>query len=142
VKQSLFDAVGGLPTLQKVHKIFYNKVYAHEWLGKFFAGHSQEAIEIRQTQFMAEKMGGEVEYWGKDMHYAHEAMYITPELFELRHALLDESLREAGVPEDLRERWLRIDAAFRKQIVKDSIASFYSKTWPYRKRIIIPHSSR
>ena len=142
MKQTLFDAVGGLPTLQKVHKIFYDKVYAHEWLGKFFDGHSQEAIEIRQTQFMAEKMGGEVDYWGKDMEYAHEAMYITPELFELRHALLEESLREAGVPEDLRERWLRIDAAFRKQIVKDSIESFYSKTWPYRKRVIIPHSSR
>ncbi len=142
MKQTLFDAVGGLPTLQKVHKIFYDKVYAHEWLGKFFDGHSQEAIEIRQTQFMAEKMGGEVDYWGKDMEYAHEAMYITPELFELRHALLEESLREAGVPEDLRERWLRIDAAFRKQIVKDSIESFYSKTWPYRKRVIIPRSSR
>ena len=142
MKQTLFDAVGGLPTLQKVHKIFYDKVYAHEWLGKFFDGHSQEAIEIRQTQFMAEKMGGEVDYWGKDMEYAHEAMYITPELFELRHALLEESLREAGVPEDLRERWLRIDAAFRKQIVKDSIESFYSKTWPYRKRVSIPRSSR
>jgi hemoglobin len=142
MKPSLFDAVGGLPTLNKVHRIFYDKVYAHEWLGKFFEGHSQEAIEIRQTQFMAEKMGGEVEYWGKDMHYAHEAMYITPELFELRHRLLEESLREAGVPEALRERWLRIDAAFKKQSVKDSVEAFYATTWPYRKRVIIPHSSR
>lgn len=142
MKQSLFDAIGGLPTLQKVHKIFYDKVYAHPWLGQFFQGHSQEAIEIRQTQFMAVKMGGEVEYWGKDMEYAHEAMYITPELFELRHGLLEESLREAGVPEDLRERWLRIDAAFSKQIVKKSVEAFYSKTWPYRKRIIIPRPGR
>jgi len=44
-KITLFDAVGGLPTLQKVHKIFYDKVYAHPWLGPFFEGHSQEAIE-------------------------------------------------------------------------------------------------
>lgn len=138
MKQSLFDAVGGLPTLQRVHKIFYDKVYAHEWLGQFFRGHSQEAIEYRQTMFMGEKMGGPVEYWGKDMQYAHEAMYITQELFDLRHALLEESLREAGVPEALRERWLKIDGAFRKQIVKDSIESFYSVTWPYRKRTIIP----
>lgn len=138
MKLSLFDAVGGLPTLKKVHKIFYDKIYAHEWLGRFFDGHNQDAIEYRQTTFMAEKMHGPVEYWGKDMKYAHEAMYITPELFDLRHALLEDSLREAGVPEDLRERWLNIDAAFKKQIVKDSIESFYGTTWPYRKRVIVP----
>jgi hemoglobin len=138
MKQTLFDAVGGMPTLRRVHKIFYDKVYAHPWLGRFFEGHSQEAIEHRQTAFMAERMHGPVQYWGKDMQYAHEAMYITRELFDLRHAILDESLREAGVPEDLRERWLRIDGAFMKHIVKDSIESFYSVTWPYRKRIIIP----
>jgi hemoglobin len=138
MKPSLFDAIGGLPTLQRVHKIFYDKVYAHDWLGQFFEGHSQEAIEHRQTAFMAEKMGGPVEYWGKDMKYAHEAMYITRELFDVRHAVLEASLREAGVPAELRERWLRIDSAFMKQIVKDSIESFYSVTWPYRKRVIVP----
>lgn len=138
MKQPLFEAIGGLPTLQRAHKIFYDKVYAHPWLGRFFEGHSQAAIEFRQTTFMAEKMGGPIEYWGKEMKYAHEAMYITRELFDLRHALLAESLREAGVPEDLCQRWLRIDGAFMKHIVKDSIESFYSTTWPYRKRIIVP----
>lgn len=138
MKQSLFDAVGGLPTLQKVHKIFYDKVYAHEWLGQFFAGHSQQAIEDRQTSFMAEKMGGPVEYWGKEMKLVHESMYITQELFEFRHALLEESIREAGVTDELRERWLRIDNAFMKQVVKDSIESFYSVTWKYKKRLIVP----
>lgn len=138
MKQSLFDAVGGLPTLQRAHKIFYDKVYAHFWLKHFFAGHNQEAIENRQTSFMAEKMGGPVEYWGKEMKHAHEAMYITRELFEVRHALLEESLRETGVPEDIRERWLRIDSAFMKLIVKDSIESFYRVTWPYKKRVIVP----
>jgi hemoglobin len=138
LKQTLFDAIGGLPTLQRAHKIFYDKVYAHYWLKHFFAGHSQEAIENRQTSFMAEKMGGPVAYWGKDMKPAHEAMYITQELFEVRHALLDESLKEASVPKELRERWLRIDSAFTKLIVKDSIKSFYSVTWPYKQRIIVP----
>ena len=138
MKPTLFDAIGGLPTLQRVHKIFYDKVYAHDWLGQFFAGHSQESIENRQTSFMAEKMGGPVEYWGKEIKYTHEAMYITQELFELRHALLAKSLTEAGVPAEQGERWLRIDSAFMKLIVKDSIESFYSVTWPYRQRIIVP----
>ena len=137
-KQTLYDAVGGLPTLQKVHKIFYDKVYAHPWLGKFFEGHNQEAIETRQTQFIAEKMGAEKPYLGKDMKMAHRQMYITKELFELRHELLRESIKEGGVPDELAERWLRIDSAFSRQIVKDSIESFYAYTWKYEKRVIVP----
>lgn len=138
MKQTMFDAVGGLPVLQKVHRIFYDKIYAHPWIGQFFAGHSQEAIENRQTSFMAEKMGGPVEYWGKDIEVAHETMYITDELFELRKQLLDESLREAGLSDDLRERWLKIDSAFRKKIVKGSLDTFMQTKWPYKQHIVIP----
>jgi hemoglobin len=138
MKQTLFDAVGGLPTLQKVHKIFYDKVYAHPWLGQFFTGHSQTAIENRQTSFMGEKMGGDMTYMGKDIKTAHETMYITQELFDLRRSLLEESLREFGLSDDLRERWLRIDSAFTKAVVKDSMEEFLSTSWPYKKHIIVP----
>lgn len=138
MKESLFDAVGGLPTLQKVHKIFYDKVYAHPWLGQFFVGHDQTAIENRQTSFMAERMGGDIVYMGKEPKVSHETMYITQELFDLRTSILDESIREAGVPDELRERWLRIDSAFSKAIVKPSKEEFLKQSWPYKKHIIIP----
>ena len=141
-KQTLFDAIGGLPTLQKVHKIFYDKVYAHDWLGQFFADHNQEAIENRQTFFMAVKMGGDVSYMGRDLKMAHRAMYITQELFDVRTELLRESLQEAQVPEDLIKRWIKLDNAFSRQIVKDSIESFYKTTWKYENRIIIPKNGR
>lgn len=138
MQSSLYDAVGGLPTLQKVHKIFYDKLYAHDWLGPFFAGHSQQAIEDRQTSFMAEKMGGPAPYLGKEIKMVHEAMYIDRELFDIRHALLDESLKEAGVEDALRERWLRIDSAFMQKIIKKSVESMYDNDWKYKKPIIIP----
>jgi hemoglobin len=141
VKHTLFTAVGGLPTLRKVHKIFYDKVYADPWLGQFFIGHDQVAIENRQTAFMAEKMGGPVEYLGKEPKMAHRAMYITEELFLLRKRLLDESLREAGVAADSRERWLKIDSAFMRAIVKDSVEAFYRTTFRYEQRIIVPKPS-
>jgi len=137
-KQSLFDALGGLATLEKVHKIFYDKVYAHPWLGQFFADHNQEAIERRQTLFMAEKMGGDVNYFGKGMKMAHRAMYITQELFDIRQALLAESLVEASVPDELAQRWLKLDSAFQRQIIKPSIADFYSESWQFEKRVIHP----
>ncbi len=137
-KETLFDLIGGLPTLETVHKIFYDKVYAHPWLGKFFEGHSQASIERRQTLFMAEKMGGPIEYMGKMPKMAHRQMYITDELFDLRQQLLAESLQEAGVDAALAQRWLRIDGAFRKAIVKPSIEAFYQYTFRYEKRVIIP----
>lgn len=138
MEQTLFEKVGGLATLQKVHKIFYDKVYAHDWLGKFFAGHDQKAIEDRQSSFIAEKMGSLTAYPGKEIKMVHEAMYITPELFEIRKALLAEALKVAGIDEDLSERWLRIDSAFKKHIIKDSEAEMYNNDWKFKKPIIIP----
>jgi hemoglobin len=137
-EQSLFDQVGGFPVLDRVHRVFYDKVYAHPWLGRFFVGHDQTALERRQTRFMAEKMGGEVEYLGKAPAMAHRHMYITRELYDLRHDLLRQTLEEVGVPDILRRRWLDIDYAFLGVIVKDSIADFYHNSFRYEQRVIIP----
>jgi len=137
MKQSLFDAVGGLPALQKVHRIFYDKVYAHPWLEPFFEGHSQEAIENRQTQFMGEKMGGP-KYTGRALELAHRRMYITKELLEVRQALLKEALEEAGVPEHPGKRWLKIDRVFWKQVENDSLESFKQIDLKYERPLVVP----
>jgi len=135
---NLYDAVGGIATLQKVHKIFYDKIYAHPWLKQFFRGFNQVVIENKQTSFMGEKMGGP-KYLGKPIKQVHENMYISTELFELRHRLLEESLLEAGIEPDLMTRWLRIDKAFMKSVHKSSMESFYRDySFPYKQRIIIP----
>lgn len=136
-KEKLFDALGGYETLKRVHKIFYDKVYEHAWLKQFFEGHSQQLIEDQQTDFMALKMGGPKDYCGKEPRYAHLQMYITDEIFEVRHELLRESLVEAGVHPELIERWLRIDAAFRRQVVKPSLEAFHAE-YTFKKRIIVP----
>ena len=135
---TVFDTIGGLEAMQVVHQCFYDKVYVHPWLKLFFVGHAQQAIERRQTSFMAEKMGGPVEYMGKQPQMAHRQMYITEELFALRQSLLSTALVETGIEESLRQRWLRIDAAFKNTVVKPSIKVFYQQTWKYEKRIIIP----
>jgi hemoglobin len=137
MKQTLYEAVGGLPTLEKVHKIFYDKVYAHPWLGQFFKGHDQKIIELRQTQFMGEKFGGDIRYPGMDLELAHRRMYITPELFALRQRLLRESLKEACVAEVHIRRWLRIDSAFERLIVKKSLEAFEAIDLKYEQPMII-----
>ncbi len=137
MKQSMLDAIGGLTVMERIHTTFYDKVYAHPWLGKFFEGHDQRAIELRQTQFMAEKMGGDMPYPGKDLPLAHRRMYITEELLKVRQALLREAIEEAGLPEPLIERWLRIDHAFWRKIKNDSLSAFKQIDFKYEKPVII-----
>lgn len=115
---SLLTAVGGRPTLEKVHKILYDKLYADEWMGVFFHDIDQDVIEIQQTEFMIGAMGGPKIYCGKIPKRAHKHMMITEELFEYRQVILKESLREGGVPENLAIRWMKIDGAFKAALVK------------------------
>lgn len=137
-RQTLFEQLGGLSTLERVHKRFYDKIYAHPWIGQFFAGHEQAAIELRQTQFMAVKFGGDITYPGMELELAHRRMYIPEELLKLRQSLLREALEEEGVDEALIVRWLKIDQAFWKDIRNDSLASFSEIDLKYEKPVIVP----
>jgi hemoglobin len=121
VKKTFFDELGGLEVIQKVHKIFYDKIYAHAWIGKFFKDIDQNVIESQQTDYMRQNFGGPSLYLGKLPVAAHKHMYITEELFELRGTLLEESLREAKVSPEHIEKWLKIDGAFKGGIIKKSL---------------------
>ena len=136
-RQTMFEAVGGLPVMERVHKRFYDKVYAHPWLGQFFEGHSQTAIELRQTQFMAEKMGSKSVYPGRDLPLAHRRMYITEELLVVRQGLLRESLEEESVEEALIARWLKIDKAFWSHIRNESLDEFHLVDFKYEEPLIV-----
>jgi hemoglobin len=117
-KQTPFERIGGRNAIAKISKVFYDKVYAHEWIGQYFAHIKQDLLESQQTDFMSGSLNGPKKYSGRLPIPAHEYMVITDELFELREALLEESMSELKVPEDLKEIWHRIDRAFRSGIVK------------------------
>ncbi len=120
--KSLFDRIGGRPTLEKVHKIFYDKIYAHPWIGQYFKEIQQDIIEIQQTDFMSQAMGGPAIYCGKLPIAAHKHMFINIELFELRSQLLQDSIREVGLKKEEEEAWMKIDQAFKKGIIKNSLS--------------------
>lgn len=122
VTPSLFERVGGTPTLQRVHKNLYKKIYAHPWISQYFQDKPQWLQEQQQTHFMMKLMGGEVRYMGKPAVSAHQHMVITEELFELRQSLLSSALTEEGVTKELRDEWLRVDATMKRAIVKSSAA--------------------
>ncbi|MEZ4742018.1 MAG: group 1 truncated hemoglobin [Bdellovibrionota bacterium] len=121
-KQTLFDRLGGRATLEKVQKIFYDKLFAHPWLSQYFVDVEQEHIEFQQTEFLMKLFGGPEIYRGRPPVTAHIHAYITDELFDVRHEILRDSLNEAGIPEDLSNEWLNIDASFRRALIKKSIS--------------------
>ncbi|QPJ63541.1 MAG: group 1 truncated hemoglobin [Candidatus Nitronauta litoralis] len=119
---SLLEDIGGRPTLERVHKVFYDKLYAHPWLKQFFEGINQKVIEDQQTDFMVSNMGGGKVYSGRIPSMAHRHMFITEELFDLRSNILKDSLEECNVPVPLAEKWIRIDYAFKHSLVKSDVS--------------------
>lgn len=115
-----FEQIGGRPMLEKVAKIFYDKIYDHPWIGKFFLNIDQAVIEEQQVDFMSMALGGPRVYLGKLPIPAHKHMLISHELFDLRSKLLNEALTEAGASTELIQRWNKIDEAFRGKLVKEN----------------------
>jgi len=120
IDKTLYDRLGGKETLINVHKIFYDKVYAHQWLRKYFTDKPQEILESQQTDFMGQLIGGPKVYSGKSPKFAHQHMVISEELFELRSQMLSDSIKKAGINDELREEWLAADAALKRAILKSS----------------------
>lgn len=119
---TLFDELGGTPCLERVHKLFYEKLLSHPWLKDFFQGRPRWHLESQQTDFMTRLFGGPNIYGGRMPRGAHMHMFITEEVYMLRHSLLEQSLIESGIPEDLRKRWLTYDLGLKKALVKNDIS--------------------
>lgn len=118
-EESLYSKIGGREILERVHKVFYDKIYEHPWLKHFFSHMDQKLIENQQTDFMTSIMGGGEIYSGGFPKNVHKHMYITEELFDVRKILLSDSLEECGVKPDLAESWLKVDNTFRQSLVKN-----------------------
>ena len=70
---------------------------------------------------MAMTMGGPSLYRGRPPEGAHQHLFITSEMFELRQEILAETLDECGVSQELRDEWMAVDRRFERVIVKKSI---------------------
>ncbi len=106
----------------RVSKALYDRVYRDPWLLLVFRVVKQEHIESQQTDFMVGAFGGPKNYSGRSPADAHPHIFIDKEMWALRRRYLLEAFDEAGVPEEMRDRWLKIEDAFKRAIVKGSPA--------------------
>jgi len=114
-----FEEMGGRKSLILINKIFYDKIYAHPWLKKFFEKIPQQNIENQQVDFMQKVLGGQNIYAGKTPPVAHMHIVITEEIFEVRKQLLIEALDEANANQHLIDKWLNLDQSFKRVLLKE-----------------------
>ena len=119
-KRIEYEEMGGKAMLEAISTVFYDKIYEDPWLKQYFLEIPQEHIERQQVAFMQAALGGENLYCGQTPPAAHKHMYITDELFNARQVLLDQAFEKCNASNSLIEKWIRIDTAFFKRIVKDS----------------------
>lgn len=118
--QSLFREIGGTDVVERVHQRFYDTIFADDWLGGFFATKSQQSLVLKQTRFMVAAFGGPDEYHWESPALAHMHMMVTDEQADIREILLRNAIRAEGLSQDIEDRWLATDQAFRPAIVKQS----------------------
>jgi len=122
----------------KVSEVFYEKLYNDPWLKDIFKIIKQDIITSQQTDFMVGNLGGPRKYCGRSPSDAHPHIYVDEEMWQLREKYLIEALSETGFPKDLGEKWLRIDQAFKSQIIKSSVSEC-TKRYKGDEIIFIPN---
>ncbi len=104
-----------------VNQDFYEQIYQDQWFKQVFKNITQEVITSQQTDFMIQVLGGPSRYCGRMPGDAHPHIYIDEYMWDLREKYLKNSFKKHNVPQDIAERWLKIDNAFKNKIIKKSI---------------------
>jgi hemoglobin len=100
---------------------FYELVYKDFWFKEIFKVIDQKVITSQQTDFMVQAFGGAKKYGGRSVLDAHPHIFINEEIWQKREELLKEAFRKMNTPMDIQEKWLKIDDAFKRSIMKNSI---------------------
>ena len=134
---TFFDEIGGRPCIERVHKILYDKLLSHPWLKDFFVGMERWHLEEQQTDFMTTLFGGPHCYFGRMPMNAHQHLFITEEVFMIRHKFLAQSLKEANVPKSYHEVWLNHDNGMKAAVVKNNVGECEGR-YRTEKVIVVP----
>jgi len=111
--------------LRAVLHDFYDRAFADQQLGPYFAGVTRQRLREKQYSFLRSLMLGTRDYMGQRPRNAHHWMVISDWLFDYRLDLMEQCMRDHGLTEPWIGRWHAIERFFRSDIVKDS-------PWPRR----------
>ncbi len=117
--RTLFDELGGEAVLRRVVNVFVDRVFDDAMIGFFFRTASRERVKEKEYEFAARHLGADVAYTGRPLRDAHAAHPIMGGQFNRRLEILRTTLVEMGVPERVRDHWLRHTEQLRAQVTRD-----------------------
>lgn len=126
--------------VRKITEEFYELVYKDEWLKLVFTI-DQKVITNQQIDFMVGALGGEKRYGGKSPGDAHPHIYIDEEMWERRESLLKQAMKNVSSPEEINQKWLKIDQAFKRLIITGDISNVRKRFFS-DELIIVPNPAR
>ncbi len=101
---SIYEQIGGEPSMNAAVDIFYRKVLSDERIAGFFESTDMERQAAKQKAFLTMVFGGPVHYTGRDMRTAHAPLVargLKDEHFDAVLEHLGATLTELGVPAHL-----------------------------------------
>jgi hemoglobin len=101
-----FERVGGEAGLRAIIEDFTARVFEDVMIGFLFAGKDHRRITEMELRFAEEHLGGPRAYRGRSVREAHRRSPIMGGHFLRRRRLLENTLRDHAVPEDVVGRWL------------------------------------
>jgi hemoglobin len=116
---SPYERIGGEAGLRAIVDDFVSRVTSDIMIGFFFRGVDKEKLTTLETQFAASHLGGPSNYQGRPLKKAHEAHPIMGGQFNRRLTILDQTLRDHGVEDEVRTVWLEHNEQLRSQITRD-----------------------
>jgi len=114
--------LGGEAVLREVITDFIGRVTGDVMIGFHFRGVDRSRLIELEFEFARRHLGGQGIYTGRPLHKAHGPHRILGGQFNRRLRILDQTLQDHGVPEEVRRAWLEHNEALREQITQDGKA--------------------
>lgn len=101
---NIFERYGGFASVSKIVMAFYDKVLDSDIAGPYFDGVDMKSLIGHQTKFVAQVMGGPVEYSNEVLQNVHSGYRIDKKAFDEVAMLFKETLEDFEVePADIRQ---------------------------------------
>lgn len=97
---SMYERIGGAPTIREAVDRFYRRLLADEELAPYFAG-DLTTLKQHQAALLTQVLGGPARYAGRDLKTAHESFKIPATHFRRVVFYLVGTVWELGAPMDV-----------------------------------------
>jgi hemoglobin len=118
--ETLYEKLGGEAKLRQIIDVFIDRVFTDPMIGFFFRRADRARIKEMEFQFSASFLGADVRYEGRPLDEVHAKHPIMGGQFMRRLRILQETLTDFEVPQDIKDAWLAHTESLRPLITRDA----------------------